>query len=55
MKPGDPNKLAYVAWSMAHGLATHIIDGRGNRAGDRMEVIEFAVQTLLEGMRNKPQ
>lgn len=51
MKPGDPNKLAYVAWSMAHGLAIHTIDGRGNRVGNRKEVIQFAVQTLLEGMR----
>lgn len=54
MKSGDPVKLAYVAWSMAHGLATHTIDGRGNRVGNREEVIQLAVQTLLDGM-SQPQ
>jgi hypothetical protein len=36
---------------MAHGLAIHTIDGRGNRVGDREEVIQLAVQTLIQGMR----
>ena len=50
LKSGDPRKLAYVAWSMAHGLAIHTIDGRGDRVGDREEVIQLAVQTLIKGM-----
>jgi AcrR family transcriptional regulator len=51
MKPGDPRQLAYIAWSMAHGLALHTIDGRGSRVGDREEMVQLAVQTLLEGMK----
>lgn len=50
MKSGDPRKLAYVAWSLAHGLATHTIDGRGDRMGNREEMFQLAAQTLLEGM-----
>jgi AcrR family transcriptional regulator len=50
IKSGDPRKLAYVAWSMAHGLAIHTIDGRGERVGDREEVIQLAVQTLIKGL-----
>jgi hypothetical protein len=50
IKSGDPQKLAYVAWAMAHGLSTHIIDNRGRRFGNREEVIQLSIDTLLEGM-----
>lgn len=52
IKPGDPQKLAWVAWSLVHGLAMLVIE-RQLSLTDEASVTAFAelaVQVLGEGL-----
>jgi AcrR family transcriptional regulator len=46
---GDPNPLAFAAWSMVHGCATLLIDGQARQTPPRT-LIETAVRALHEGV-----
>jgi len=49
VRRGDPNPLAFAAWSMVHGCATLLIDGQARRTPVRT-LIESAVRTLHDGL-----
>ncbi|MEL6129327.1 MAG: TetR/AcrR family transcriptional regulator [Cyanobacteria bacterium J06628_4] len=54
IKPGDPQQLAWVAWSLVHGLAMLVIE-RQLPLTDKASIAAFtelAVQTLGEGLNN---
>jgi AcrR family transcriptional regulator len=46
---GDPNALAFAAWSMVHGCATLLIDGQARQTPVRT-LIDLAVKTLHDGL-----
>ena len=50
--PGEPKQLAWVAWSLVHGLAMLLIDGQlplFNR-GEVENLANFVTQTLVKGL-----
>src|SRR5438128_9446581 len=51
VRRGDPNALAFAAWSMVHGCATLLIDGQARRTPVRT-LIESAVRTLHDGLES---
>ncbi|MEO0395304.1 MAG: TetR/AcrR family transcriptional regulator [Cyanobacteria bacterium P01_A01_bin.137] len=54
LKPGDPPQLAWVAWSLVHGLAMLVIE-RQLPLTDEASITAFAelaVQTLGEGLNS---
>jgi len=51
IKRGDPQALAYVAWSAVHGLASLVIDGQIQGTDDIDGLIRLTTKTLSDGMR----
>lgn len=51
---GDPNLLAFAAWSMVHGCATLLIDGQARKTPVR-RLIESAVRVLHDGLETRPK
>ena len=51
IKRQDPRMQAYVAWSAVHGLASLVIEGQIQGAGDIDALIRQTTGTLLDGMR----
>lgn len=51
IRRGDPEALAYVAWSAVHGLASLVIDGQIEPHVDVDKLIRQTTRTLLDGMR----
>lgn len=52
VKPGDPQQLAWVAWSLVHGLAMLVIE-RQLPLTDEAALVsfaEFATQSLMQGL-----
>ena len=47
---GDPEALAYVAWSAVHGLASLVIEGQIEANTNVDELIRQTTRTLLDGM-----
>jgi AcrR family transcriptional regulator len=47
---GDPGRLAYVAWSLVHGLALLIVDGQIEAPGDPDALAALAIGRLLDGL-----
>ncbi|MBP0000121.1 MAG: TetR/AcrR family transcriptional regulator [Cyanobacteria bacterium SID2] len=54
IRPGDPVKLAWVAWSLVHGLAMLAIDGQLpiSETHEIESIARFTTQTLSEGLSN---
>ena len=55
VKPGDPQPLAWVAWSLVHGLAMLVIE-RQLPLMDEASVVAFAelaTQSLMEGLHTQ--
>lgn len=50
LRAGDPDQLAYVAWSLLHGLASLLVDGQMERPDDVASLARLSVRTLLEGL-----
>ncbi len=50
LKPGDAKPLAYVAWSLVHGLAALIIDRQMETPPDVDALAQLALHTLLQGL-----
>jgi len=49
---GEPRQLAWVAWSLVHGLAMLLIDGQlpMSKSGDMEIFASFVTRTLVEGI-----
>lgn len=50
LRAGDAGRLAYVAWSLVHGLALLLVDGQIERPQDPDGLAALAVATLLDGL-----
>ncbi|NNE09583.1 MAG: TetR/AcrR family transcriptional regulator [Gemmatimonadetes bacterium] len=51
IKRQDPRTQAYIAWSTVHGLASLLIEGQIQPAGEVDDLIRKTTRTLLDGMR----
>jgi len=54
LRPGDPNRLALIAWSLVHGIAKLAIAKRLPLGSDHaiLQFTEFATHALGEGLTN---
>lgn len=51
IKPGEPQQLAQVAWSLVHGLAMLLINGQLSVLNVNVEALaSFVTRTLVEGL-----
>lgn len=50
LREGQPEHLAYVTWSLLHGLASLIVEGQMKAPQDPDALARFAMGTLLNGM-----
>ncbi|MBD2775312.1 TetR/AcrR family transcriptional regulator [Iningainema tapete] len=52
VRPGDAKELAWVAWSLVHGLAMLLIDGQLplSNASEVTSLANFMTQTLTQGL-----
>ena len=50
LRAGDPEALAYVAWSTVHGLASLLVDGQMEHPEDPEALARLTTRTLLEGL-----
>ncbi len=55
IKRGDPEVLAYVAWSAVHGLSSLLIERQIVAAIDVDVLIRQTTRTLLDGLRVRPR
>ncbi|NET08067.1 MAG: TetR/AcrR family transcriptional regulator [Symploca sp. SIO2B6] len=55
IKSGEPRQLAWVAWSLVHGLAMLLIDNQLPlvKTEDIEPISSFVTRTLIEGLTNK--
>ncbi len=55
IRPGEPKQLAWVAWSLVHGLAMLIIDGQLplSDPADIASVAHLTTKILTEGLKAK--
>jgi AcrR family transcriptional regulator len=51
IKRGNPEALAYTAWSAVHGLASLVIEGQIEATVNVDELIRQTTRTLLDGLR----
>lgn len=53
MKTGDPQQLAWVSWSLVHGLSMLLIERQLplTNEQDIVALAEFATQSSMDGLR----
>jgi AcrR family transcriptional regulator len=50
LRPADPLQLAYVVWSLLHGLASLLVDGQMEPPEDLDALARLSVRALLDGL-----
>lgn len=51
LEASEPEQMAFVAWSLVHGLASLIIDGHAQGISKLDELIRYALEWLTGGMK----
>jgi hypothetical protein len=57
MQPGNPRQLAWITWSLVHGLALLLIDRQLPIVNEQeiLSLVTLATQSLIHGLRQPVQ